>query len=482
MKDQSSVKAANVSARPSPMGIRQPLPRPYRSGSQYFPPNVLTDEGDSMETLSLPPTPTPNPKPNSQPTPNDTNTPGSPATPTSAPPPVAAGVTTPVAKNTPEDLSDSIHAPRDEEDTTMSEENTIPNPFTPPSTTTSTPSKPVTHSEEDLLRAHLAVAETNRSIVKLNGSNSLTAIPHFTPVPIGGFPQIHLSHAAQLFDFQAPKVITAWLKVPHPKLLLRVFDHDGKNPSAKGPIFVEHLRKAITDIANFVHDDNQEVKVSPPCPDATIKDDDEHPISFLAYNFSEETKNFILSQRIWSSPDVTFAAHQFSVNTPPLLLFCLHGFSTTDTKTVKDAVYETWSEEVTRWDIGEILAESDIPYEEKDSATWELIKTLWVERLDYKVSGGIPLPRYNVFAASPTSNPAVWTKLRLYLHSLVYPSELEGTGTAIGFSACSLCHSIAHPRGLCPFPEIPLWNGPKHHNPKSIANQRGRGRGRKTFS
>jgi hypothetical protein len=80
---------------------------------------------------------------------------------------------------------------------------------------------------------------------------------------------------------------------------------------------MERLHKAITDIANFVHSDNQEVKVSPLCPDATIKDDEEHPISFLAYNFSEEMKNIILSQHIWSSPDVTFAAHQFSVNTPP---------------------------------------------------------------------------------------------------------------------------------------------------------------------
>ncbi|KAG1809374.1 uncharacterized protein BJ212DRAFT_1484493 [Suillus subaureus] len=269
-----------------------------------------------METLSLPPTPTPNPRPNSQPMPNDTNTPGRPATPTSAPPLVAAEVTTPVTKNTLEDLSKSIHAPRDDEDTAMSNDNTIPNPFIPPSTTTSTPSKPITHSKEDLLRAHLTVAETNHSIVKLNSLNSLTAIPHFTPIPLGGFPQIHLSHAAQLFDFQSSKVIMAWLKVPHPKLLIQVFNHDGKNPLAKGPIFVECLCKAIMDIVNFVHD-NQEVKVSPLSPDATIKDDDKHPISFLAYNFLEETKNIILSQHIWSSPDITFVAHQFSVNTPP---------------------------------------------------------------------------------------------------------------------------------------------------------------------
>ncbi|KAG1809644.1 uncharacterized protein BJ212DRAFT_1484350 [Suillus subaureus] len=56
----------------------------------------------------------------------------------------------------------------------------------------------------------------------------------------------------------------------------------------------------------------------------------------------------------------------------------------TNTETVKDAVYKTWSEEGAHWEIGKILAESDIPYEEKDSATWELIKMLWVECIDYK--------------------------------------------------------------------------------------------------
>jgi hypothetical protein len=64
-------------------------------------------------------------------------------------------------------------------------------------------------------------------------------IPQFTPVPMGSFHHIYLAHAAQLFDYQAEKVITAWLKVPCPEILVRVFDHDGKNPSIKGPIIVE---------------------------------------------------------------------------------------------------------------------------------------------------------------------------------------------------------------------------------------------------
>ncbi|KAG1775822.1 hypothetical protein EV702DRAFT_1199039 [Suillus placidus] len=335
-------------------------------------------------------------------------------------------------------------------------------------------------SEEDLLRAHLAVAKTNCSIIGSNGINSLTVIPHFTPIPIGGFPHIHLAHTAQLFDFQAAKVITAWRKVPHPKILIRVFDHDGKNPSVKGPILVERLRKAVSEIAHFVHQDDQDVKVSPPCPEA-IKEDADHPLSFLIYNISDETKTLILDQRIWSSTEITFTAHQFRVNTPPLLLFCLHGFSTTDIATVRTAVYEVWTEDVTRWDICDILSEGDIPEDKVHTATWDFVKSLWIERLDFKVSGGILLPRYNVFAVSPTNNPSVWTKLRAYLHSLSYPSELEGNGTSVNFMPCPLCHSIAHPQGLCPFPNIPLWNGPKHSTAMkpNNANQRGKGRGRR---
>jgi hypothetical protein len=349
-----------------------------------------------------------------------------------------------------------------------------------PTATRTKPSTSSQASEEDLLRAHLAVAETNRSIIRSNGINSLTVIPQFTPIPMGGFPHIHLAHAAQLFDYQAAKVITAWLKVPHPKLLVRVFDHDGKNPSVKGPILVERLRIAVSEIAHFVHQDDQDVKVSPPCPEAPAEDTN-HPLSFLIYNISKETQTLILNQRVWSSTEITFAAHQFRVNSPPLLLFCLHGFSTTDNATIRSAIYEVWTEDVTRWDICDILSEGDIPEDKVHAASWDFIKSLWIEHLDFKVSGGILLPRYNVFAVSPTNIPAVWTKLRAYLHSLTYPSELEGTGTAVNFMPCPLCHSIAHPQGLCPFPNIPLWNGPKHNmamRPNN-ANQRGKGKGRR---
>ncbi|KAG1877870.1 hypothetical protein DFJ58DRAFT_720634 [Suillus subalutaceus] len=103
MKDQSSVKVANTNARPSLMGIHQPLPRPYRSGSQYFPPNVLTDEGDSMESLSLPPTPLPQPKTHPTSPAKDTSAPGNQQPPLLLPPGCSRSIN-PIVEDTFEDL------------------------------------------------------------------------------------------------------------------------------------------------------------------------------------------------------------------------------------------------------------------------------------------------------------------------------------------------------------------------------------------
>ncbi|KAG1822464.1 uncharacterized protein BJ212DRAFT_1476891 [Suillus subaureus] len=137
-----------------------------------------------------------------------------------------------------ESEADSMHESHPSEDTTPPptvNDDEVMLDFSPPRTTpTSTPTTPKPRpanpsppSEEEMLHAYLMVAETNRSIIKSTSANSMSAIPQFTPAPPGGFPHIHLAHAVQLFDFQAAKVITTWLKVPYPKVLIRVFDHDG---------------------------------------------------------------------------------------------------------------------------------------------------------------------------------------------------------------------------------------------------------------
>ena len=240
---------------------------------------------------------------------------------------------------------------------------------------------------------------------------------------------------------------------------------------------MERARKAISEIGSSIHQTLPTIRISPPCPEPG-KENLGYPLSFLAYNITEEVQTLLLDQRIWSSPDITFEAHSFNVLSLPKLLLCLHGFSTQDPSVIRSVVYDTWAEDVARWDISEILTDGGISTENAQMAAWSFIESVRAERVDFKVSGGLSLPRYNILADSPTSNPEAWTKLRTYLLSLSYQSDLDGCGTIVNFIPCTLCHSIAHPWGLCPFPNIPLWNGPKHSMKPPATQNRGRGRGR----
>ncbi|KAG1834630.1 hypothetical protein DFJ58DRAFT_735797 [Suillus subalutaceus] len=105
-------------------------------------------------------------------------------------------------------------------------ENNVITPYPPP--LPFSPSAPETSEEEDL-RAQLEVAETNRSIIRVHAPSAPNTMPYFTPTPEGGFPIIHLSHAASPFDHIDHEIINAWIQVGDPKFLVRVFDYDGKD-------------------------------------------------------------------------------------------------------------------------------------------------------------------------------------------------------------------------------------------------------------
>ncbi|KAG1758318.1 hypothetical protein EDD22DRAFT_956991 [Suillus occidentalis] len=76
--------------------------------------------------------------------------------------------------------------------------NFSPSHITPTPTTTALKPTPTSSSppfKEEMLCAHLAVAETNRSIIKTTSANSISTSLQFTPTPPGSFPHIHLAHA-----------------------------------------------------------------------------------------------------------------------------------------------------------------------------------------------------------------------------------------------------------------------------------------------
>ncbi|KAG1747277.1 hypothetical protein EDD22DRAFT_958249 [Suillus occidentalis] len=450
-KEPSSLKIISQSTRPYPNTPHLSSQTP-RVGPCYFPPNVLQDDDDMDQPLDLLPNPA------SPTSPPDTPTP-TPHEITALPHPtslityqeskVTMSTESPVNSATKSDLSDSIHAPGN-----AMVDQTMDAPPSPPAARTQT-------AEEEAILAHLALAKANRSVLSQNGINYRTILPQFTPTPVGGFPRVHMAHSAQIFDHLDNKVLLAWFQVDHPKFMVRAFDHSGKDVSERPAIIVERLRASIAIIADFVHQEAPPIRVSPPQPQGG-RGSKELPVGFLVHRISEETKNLIVNQRIWSSTDITFEALPFNCITPPELLFCLSGFTTSDVDIVRKAVVDVWAHDENRHHIDDTFSRCSFPDDEMVyKATRDFIRSVRVELLDFKITGGLSVPRFNIFATSPTNDVKTWTDLRGFLHILEYPTGLDGCGIAAALYPCQICHSLAHPRGLCPFPQTPLWNGPK---------------------
>ncbi|KAG1797203.1 hypothetical protein EV424DRAFT_1546721 [Suillus variegatus] len=442
-KEPTSLKAISQATRPYPSTPRTSS-QPSRSGPKFFPPDVLPEEDlecamDLIPYIPDPPSPPSPPSPHSPP---DTPTP--------------SGTTDRVHPLNPDllvfrEFSVKTSNPCNDEPMSNGLANSIHAPSNPAvdhtmNDSTSPTTDHIPTPEEQSILAHLALADMNRSVLSQNSTNHAISLPQFTQAPTGGFPKVYMSHSAQIFDHLENKVLLAWFQVEHPKV-----------PQQRPP---------------------PTIRVSPPQPQGG-KGAKNLPNGFLVHSVSNETKDFILRQRIWSTTDITFEALPFNCTNPPDLLFGLSGFTTLDAATVLQAIQETWAQDETYNHIESFFSKCGLPDDEMIyKATRDFIASCRAKTLDFKLPGGLSVPRFNIFATSPTNDVKTWTDLRLYLSSLTYPTNLDGCGVATALFACQICHSLVHPRGLCPFPLTPNWNGPKVGNRTSTNGSRQLGRGR----
>jgi hypothetical protein len=284
---------------------------------------------------------------------------------------------------------------------------------------------------------------------------------------VGGFPKIHLLHAIQLLDHLSKEMFNAWFTITTEKVVLHVFNYDSRDHTNMNPILTNQLCSAITDIAALCMPNPPTFKVSPPALDQGYLQG--HPTCFLAYDLPKLVANTITAQQVWSLDLVTFEARPFWAlfDGFPKLYFGLKGFTILDPNTVLSTVQTIWDKCAHRNTIIAIIQANDpelhdpdfIPH--IDAEITEIITFTEVEKVNAKGPRGIPSPRFNILASSPTTNPTVWTEIRKYLMELHYPSILDGVGVAASLITCQVCLSVAHPKGLCPFPPIPSWHGPK---------------------
>lgn len=88
-------------------------------------------------------------------------------------------------------------------------------------------------------------------------------------------------------------------------------------------------------------------------------------------------------------------------------------------------------------------------------------ESMSVKILETKCQGGYKKPKFNVYANSNLiNNTSTWSSIRSHLLKRSYYSNKFGQGlNIITPHHCGLCHSINHPRGMCPFPKLDNWMG-----------------------
>ncbi|KAI9463395.1 hypothetical protein F5148DRAFT_1150290 [Russula earlei] len=268
------------------------------------------------------------------------------------------------------------------------------------------------------------------------------------------FPTVHEAHPAAALDNIDVQRAVDWVQRPGGKLLAIPFDNEAQNINAHHMI----KSKIFTAATEITKADN--IGISGPTPS---KDARRSPTSFLIYNLTEAQRDTLLQHGVWSSSDITFRVTSLYPPCPDFL-FTIRGFTTHIIEEVQITVLEVWTDNVTR-DFIHNTINSFEPPDRPDvaSSIQQFLNAVRISYLELKSSGGNLSPHFNVYSSGHLiAQDDLWFTLRDFLASRTYTTSLQGDGDNVTTPFhCGVCHGVDHPRGLCPFPGIKGWNGPK---------------------
>ncbi|EIN12321.1 hypothetical protein PUNSTDRAFT_130580 [Punctularia strigosozonata HHB-11173 SS5] len=355
------------------------------------------------------------------------------------------------------------------------------------------------------LRSALAIGNESRS----PGSFAAATVDiEHTPAPLGGWPEIHTEHATRAFDGLDEEQAEQWLSMEGTQATASIFDlnTDDCEEVLQYGRELEAVLRAATGLT--------ELMISVPVRKAAPLDTNGNPTkrpwyegiphNFLIYNVPPATIDHLVEQRIWALRGLAFEVRMLDKSfPPPRFVQSISGFMIQGTALAKDAVIVTLKRNKAA--IADLCGE--VHNDDFDWAFEGLLDSVHIDQIDAKDGGGRVAPRYNVFADIAILLPdnmgtederdphTLWFRIRNFMRHLSYTSLMNGSAiNKIPFT-CGYCHGIGHPKGMCPFPEIPGWNGPqtrrgnqeewpqrdydgKWAGPRGASRARGRGRGR----
>ncbi|KAI9508232.1 hypothetical protein F5148DRAFT_1284320 [Russula earlei] len=280
------------------------------------------------------------------------------------------------------------------------------------------------------------------------------------------FPTVHDAHPAAALDYIDVKCAVDWVQRPGEKLLAIPFDSEANDLHAHHAI-KSKLFTATTEITKA-----NNLGISGPIPSQDAR---RAPTSFLIYNLTVSQKDTLLERGVWSSTNLTFRVSSLYPPCPDFL-FTISGFTTHVIGDVQQAVQKVWMDQLTHTFIRDTVNTFD-PHDRPSvaSSIHQFLNSMRIACLEIKTSGGELAPQFNIYSSGTLiTQDDLWFTLRDFLASRTYTTSLQGDGdNKITPFHCSICHSVDHPRGLCPFPSIKGWNSPNIRPSANYAPTRG---------
>jgi hypothetical protein len=270
-------------------------------------------------------------------------------------------------------------------------------------------------------------------------------------------PKVHDAHPTAALDLVDREALDEWDNLTPGKLIAIPFDNVLARYPHKQSDISGGILAAAADITQ-----SQELGIAVPKPNDKAKRSKHTPTTFLIYNLNAAQYETLLRQKVWSSIDITFRVTPPAPSIPDFL-FSITGLTTMDTNFVRNIVKNVWLDDQSQ-DFFQRLHQA-MRIGEIDNfleSVQNFLNSVEVKRLDIKEAGNILSPRFNILTDSRhITDHQTWTQIRHYLANRTYDTPVQGQGTTTTAEFdCGICHGVDHPRGLCPFPAIPGWNGP----------------------
>lgn len=282
-------------------------------------------------------------------------------------------------------------------------------------------------------------------VVSLNG---------FTQTPQGGFPEIHGWNAENVFDGLDANLRELWALEPHPKFLAYPFPQGG----LEDPVTtVGHIKLALGR-AFPGSDAKVGYPVQSKLPHAPT------PVCFMVAGLDDGQTQAAIAQRCFASEHCTFFTIPFSPDITDYVC-TLERFTLEATEghivltLLRDQLLR--SEDVMHFICTYNDALEQRAYQDINEVLQIVADTARVTPLEMGVRGGGAKTVWRVYIKSPTQDIQAHERWVNIVSTLNYCTAFKGAGRPLLFSACNRCKSYDHPTGLCAFPHIPGWLGPR---------------------